>query len=127
MLKTEKHFMLDFVHFPFVPLRKTISRNGAKVALDSRNDAQSPIDTPVSGRQDKNPAKSICTSNYYSEKEPKHVALFFGRDIFFVAESPKYNCGRFWTDQVELHERGSLRVTRAQAVALFYRLFQIRA
>ena len=24
-----------------------------------------------------------CASNYYSEKEPKYVALFFGRDIFF--------------------------------------------
>jgi hypothetical protein len=26
--KSEKHLMLDFVHFPFAPLRKTISRKG---------------------------------------------------------------------------------------------------
>jgi hypothetical protein len=50
MLKSEKYFMLDFVHFPFAPLRKTISRLGAKVALDSRNDDQSPINKLVSGR-----------------------------------------------------------------------------
>jgi hypothetical protein len=49
MPKSEKYFMLDFVHFPFAPLRKTISRKGAKVALDSRNNDQSPIDKPVSG------------------------------------------------------------------------------
>jgi hypothetical protein len=28
MLKSEKYFMLGFVHFPFAPLRKTISRKG---------------------------------------------------------------------------------------------------
>jgi hypothetical protein len=61
-------------------------------------------------------------------KKSRNMSHFFlVGTFFFVAESPKYNCGRFWTDQVELHERGSLRVTRAQAVALFYRLFQIRA
>jgi hypothetical protein len=37
-----------------------------------------------SGRLDKNTAKNICASNYYSEKEPKHVAFFWGRDIFFT-------------------------------------------
>jgi hypothetical protein len=39
-----------FVHFPFAPLRKTISRKGANVALDSRNHDQSLIDKLVSGR-----------------------------------------------------------------------------
>jgi hypothetical protein len=42
--------MLDFAYFPFTPLRKTISRIGVNVALDSRNDDQSPIDKLVSGR-----------------------------------------------------------------------------
>jgi hypothetical protein len=42
--------MLDFFHFPFASLRKTISREGAKVAPDSRNDDQSPIDKLVTGR-----------------------------------------------------------------------------
>jgi len=42
--------MLDFAHFPFSLLRKTISRKGAKVALDSRNDNQSPINKLVSSR-----------------------------------------------------------------------------
>jgi hypothetical protein len=72
------------------PLRKTISRKGAKVALDSRNDDQSPIDKLGSGRRYKNPAKSICTSTYYSEKEPKHVDIFLGRDIFFYDTQKKY-------------------------------------
>jgi hypothetical protein len=42
--------MLDFVYIPFASLRKTISRKGAKAALDSRNDDQSPIDKQVTGR-----------------------------------------------------------------------------
>jgi hypothetical protein len=63
-------------------LRKTISRKDAKVPLDGRNDGQRPIDKLVSGRRDKNPAGNICASTYYSEKEQKHVADFFGRDIF---------------------------------------------
>jgi hypothetical protein len=69
----------------FAHLRKIISRKGAKVTLDDRNDDQSPIDKLVSGRLDKNPTYSICTSNYYSEKEQKHVADSFGIDIFFTA------------------------------------------
>jgi hypothetical protein len=48
----------------------------AKVALGGRNDDQ--------GR--------ICASTYYSEKERKHVADFFGRDIFFT--TPGRNIGR---------------------------------
>jgi hypothetical protein len=39
-------------HFPFALLRKTISRKGAKAALNCRNDDQSPIDKLVSGPQD---------------------------------------------------------------------------
>jgi len=66
----------------FAPLRKIISRKCTKVAVYSRNGDQSPIDKLVSGRLDKNPTNSICTSSYYSEKEQKHVADFFGRDIF---------------------------------------------
>jgi hypothetical protein len=62
---------------------KTISRKGAKVALVSRNDDQSPINKLVSGRLDKNPAKSISASTYYSQKEPKYVADLMLRDIFF--------------------------------------------
>jgi hypothetical protein len=50
MLKSEKYLKLDFFHFLFAPLRKTISRKGAKVALDSRNDDQNSIDKLVSGR-----------------------------------------------------------------------------
>jgi len=56
--------MLDFVYFPFVPLRKNISRQCVNVALDSRNDDQSPTNKVVTGRQDKNPASSICASTY---------------------------------------------------------------
>ena len=41
---------VGFVHFPFAPLRKAISSKVAKVALDSRNDDQGPIDKLVSGR-----------------------------------------------------------------------------
>jgi hypothetical protein len=82
--------MLDFVYFPFVPLRKNISLQGVKVALDSRNNDQSPINKVVTGRRDKNPASSICASTYYSEKEPKHVAFFLVRDIFFYDTRKKY-------------------------------------
>jgi hypothetical protein len=39
-----------FVHFLFAPLRKNISRQGVKVALDSRNNDQSPVDKLVTGR-----------------------------------------------------------------------------
>jgi hypothetical protein len=48
--KSEKYFMPGFVYIPFVSLRKTISRKGAKVALDSRNDDQSLINKVVTGR-----------------------------------------------------------------------------
>jgi hypothetical protein len=40
-------------------------------------------------RRDKNQASSICTSTYYSEKEPKYVADFFGRDILFTTHGFK--------------------------------------
>jgi hypothetical protein len=50
MQKLKKYFMLDFVRFPFAPLRRIISRKGVKVALDSRNDDQSPVDELVTGR-----------------------------------------------------------------------------
>jgi len=94
MLKSEMYFMLEFVHFPFAPLRKNISRQGVKVALDSRNDDQSPIDKLVSGRRYKNPAKSICTSTYYSEKKPKYVAVFFV-GIFFLLLSGEVSVDLF--------------------------------
>jgi hypothetical protein len=41
---------LDFVHFPFALLHEMVFRKCAKVALDSRNDDQSPIDKLISGR-----------------------------------------------------------------------------
>jgi hypothetical protein len=50
MLKSEKYFRLDFVRFPFAPLRRIISRKGVKVAPDSRNDDQSLVDKLVTGR-----------------------------------------------------------------------------
>jgi hypothetical protein len=87
--------MLDFVYFPFVPLRKNISLQGVKVALDSRNNDQSPINKVVTGRRDKNPASSICASTYYSEKEPKHVAFFLVRDIFFLRYSEEVSGAPF--------------------------------
>jgi hypothetical protein len=66
------------------PLRKTTSRKGANVALDSRNNDQSQVDKLVTGRQDEDPASSIYASIYYSEKEPKHVALFLVGIFFFT-------------------------------------------
>jgi hypothetical protein len=68
-------------NFPFA-LERWCGSEGAKIAFGGRNDDQRPIDKLVSGRYDKNPVNSICASTYYSEKEPKHVAVFLGRDIF---------------------------------------------
>jgi hypothetical protein len=42
--------MLDFVRYPFAPLRRIISRKGVNVVLDSQNDDQSPVDKLVTGR-----------------------------------------------------------------------------
>jgi hypothetical protein len=69
------------------PLRLYEKPSRAKGALDDQNDDQRPINKLVPGRRGKNPASSVCASNYYSEKEPKYVADFFGRDIFFDVSS----------------------------------------
>src|SRR5262245_4722629 len=103
MLKSEKYFMLEFVHFPFASLRKTISRQGVKVVLDSRNDNQSPIDKLVSGRRYKNPAKSICTSTYYSQKKPKRVDVFSCQRNFFL-----------WASHGGAEAEGEARLSRSR-------------
>ena len=72
--------MLDFVHFPFA---KNHLAQRRKVALDRRNDDQRPIDKLFSGHWEKNSAKSICALTSYSEKGPKHVALFLVGTFFY--------------------------------------------